>query len=250
MSHIVFFGDSHTAAVRSALPKISLPSDVQVTVHQLTRIKNGQLIGTISHADAVLVCKQLTEADLVVSMIGGNQHSVLGLVQHPVPFDFFDAQGSFDSADGVTLIPRAAIKSFFDTGLRKNDCARIQALAAAGPHRTIHLAAPPPKADEAHILKRVETAFAVANIFEKGISPAPLRRKVWEMQCEVMSEILSEDGIDLLPPPPQTVTADGFLDPAFYARDATHANASYGLALLQQVLELAGVEPALDPSIC
>lgn len=249
MIRIIFFGDSHTVAVRSALSGYPLPDNVQVTVHQLTKIKNGALTGTISHADAVLVCKHLSKDDLVVSMVGGNQHSVIGLVQHPIPFDFADGKGDVHVTEGVTLIPRSAMEGFFETGLRRNDCSRILQLAAAGAHRTVHLSPPPPKADEAHILKRVETAFLASGIFEKGISPAPLRQKLWQLQCKMLDKVLGEAGVDVLPPPLDTMTDDGFLDPAFYARDATHANAAYGGAVLRQVLTMVGISSAVKDAV-
>ena len=60
-----------------------------------------------------------------------------------------------------------------------------------------------------------------------------------------MAAILAEDEVPVLPPPPGTQTADGFLAPECYAEDATHANAEYGRAVLQQVLEIAADRPAL-----
>lgn len=86
-------------------------------------------------------------------------------------------------------------------------------------------------------MKRFETDFARKGLAEKGLSPAQLRQQIWELQNEVMGDILAEDGITLLSPPSGTVTEDGFLHSNYYANDATHANVAYGEKVLEQITE-------------
>lgn len=237
---ILFFGDSHIQAVRKALQKTESPfGDRAVRVYRLTKIKNGGLLGDVGIDDFGLLCAELGPDDLVVSLTGGNQHAAISLVQHPRPFDIHGPDGSADEAvPGAEFIPRNALKAAFRERLDR-DLVRIRMIAAAGPHRTVHLMSPPPKDDEAHILRQVETAFAARGIVDKGVSPAPLRQRMWQLQYEVMTELLAEDGIPFLPPPDGTMTADGFLRPAYYAEDATHANASYGKQILHQIADFA-----------
>lgn len=242
MRRIVVAGDSHIVALEAALREAAPIDGVDLSVYRLTKIKNGRLIGSVSLPDLLLICKHLDPGDTVVSLIGGNQHAALGLIQHPQPFDFADASGGLDLNPGDELVPRSALSAVFERGLRGNDAKRVMQIAAAGPHRTVHLQPPPPKADEAHILKRVETDFLAAGIFEKGISPAALRHKLWTLQNEVMRAILAEEGIEVLPPPDGTTTDDGFLATACYAPDATHANVVYGTAVLSQILAVGGSE--------
>lgn len=238
---IIFVGESHTHAVIDALKRYSdVPAGVNVVAHRLTRIKNGTLIGTLNYDDLLLICDYLSEDDLVVSLIGGNQHSMISLIQHDSPFDVFepfeDISNLIPSAE---IVPRAGLLSFFYRGLRANDARRIKEIGARGKHRTIHLAAPPPKADTAHIMRRFEAEFEARGLREKGISPARLRAKIWRLQNEALAAILAEDDIDLLMPPDGTMTTDGFLLPEYYAADATHANAIYGAHIIEQVLRFS-----------
>ena len=44
--------------------------------------------------------------------------------------------------------------------------------------------------------------------------------------------------IELIKPPTDTVKKSGFLKEEFYANDATHANAQYGLLVLNQLTDM------------
>jgi len=234
---ILFFGDSHVHAVRDAIKQGATgPDGHELRALRLTKIKHGALIGNISHSDLVLVCNTLSAGDLAVSVVGGNQHATLSLIRHPSPFDMMAPEAT--APDVPQIVPRNAIKGLFRLGMQPNDIRRIAEAAAAGPHRTVHLAPPPPKADEAHILRRVEADFAARGIMEHGVSPAPLRLRFWEVQVEVLTEMLAEHGVTVLPPPDGTRTEDGYLRPEYYARDATHANPAYGARVLDQIAAL------------
>lgn len=234
---ILFIGESHVHAVQAALKQTGFVlSDTDLQAHRLTKIKNGKLIGTLNLQDLLLLCETLTEQDLVVSLIGGNQHSSFSLIQHEQPFRIAHADGYLPDGE-LPILPRATVRAHFERGLRGNDAKRVKQIAASGCHRTVHLSPPPPKEDEAHIMKRFETDFARKGLAEKGLSPAQLRQQIWELQNEVMGDILAEDGITLLSPPSGTVTEDGFLHSNYYANDATHANVAYGEKVLEQITE-------------
>ena len=243
-SKIVFFGESHVQAVKTAIRKANAPATgPEVSAYRLTKIKNGRLIGDIHFEDLKLICAELTENDLVVSVVGGNQHNAFGLIQHPHPFDIAHADGTADPvAPGVTMIPRNAVKDVFLRGMRKNS-QQILEIAQAGPYQTAHMVAPPPKADNAHILSRIEADFVSRGVVEKGVSPAALRYRTWELQNEALRMLLTEGNVLLLPPPESTTTPEGFLKPEYYAQDATHANAAYGAKLLEQASALSATRP-------
>ncbi len=238
---IVVVGDSHTYAIQVALQAgWTPPAGTEITARWFARPKNGKIIGDVAFDDVLAECAALGPDDLVVSSAGGNKHAMIGLVQHPVPFDLMDADGASAAlAQGVTLIPRAVFRSYFDYEMHCNDCDRVAALDRAGPQRTLHLAPPPPKDDIAHILNRPEAHFAASGILERGVTPSALRLRIWELQVAVTRDILAADGIGLVPPPPGTRTDAGFLHPDFYAADATHANAAYGVRVLDQIAALA-----------
>lgn len=239
LNKLMFFGDSHTHAVRSAVKKGSHASFYEnLDAYRLTKIKNGSLIGDISLDDLKMVCETLTRDDMVVSLVGGNQHSSMSIIQHSVPFYMMTSEEQRvpqEISNTHQIIPRAAVKQHLLDGFRNNDARRIIEVATAGAHHTVHLSSPPPKESADHILKSVETDFLKRGIHDAGVSPASLRLDFWHLQNEVLGEILAEHGIPLLPPPPGTQTSDGYLHLDYYASDATHANTSYGVMVLQQI---------------
>lgn len=234
---VLFFGESHVHAVQTALRKNpEILEEFEVSLYRLTKIKNGRLIGDIHLDDFKLLCADLDSRDLVVSLVGGNQHSSFSLIQHEQPFDVIAPDAAADTlADNVQIIPHNTIRAQFERGMRSNDLRRIFAVAKSGKMQTVHLSPPPPKEDEAHILRKIEAAFTARGISEKGVSPAPLRLRIWDIQCKVLAEVLPEGSVQFLPPPDGSQTPQGYLHPDFYAADATHANTAYGVKLLHQL---------------
>lgn len=248
MRKILFVGDSHIHSVQTALKKTPDTLDgFDVKALRLTVKRNGSLIGDIKIEDLKLACAKLGPDDFIVSMVGGNQHSILSLIQHSQPFDVSSQSGevpNLTQPNGAKseLIPRNTLKAVFDRSNRANDGKRILDIAAAGLQRTIHLSSPPPKHDIAHIQNATKqgTFFATKGLHEKGISPAALRQRIWGIQNESLEMILTESGVGFLPPPDGTMQDDGCLEKSYYAKDATHANGKYGEKILEQVFSFAG----------
>jgi len=236
---ILVVGDSHTHAIQTALGQgWTAPKGTEVTARWFSRQKNGNIIGDIAYDDVLAECAALGPEDVVVSSVDGNKHAMIGLIQHAIPFDLMDATGAPSAlAVGVTLIPRAMFRGYFEFDMARSDCEKVIGLDKAGAQRTLHLAPPPPKADVAHILNKPETHFAANGILDRGVTPAALRLRIWELQVTVTAQILERSGIDMLAPPVATLTPEGFLHPDFYAVDATHANSAYGARVLDQIVE-------------
>ena len=241
---IFIIGDSHTDALKRVLKLREANSDAKLDIvaYRYSKMKNGAEIGDLSTEQAEKMVSELTNADLLISTTGGNQHQMLGLVRHPVLFDFhIPGEYATSLLDGAEAIPYGALWEVFERGLRGKDGERLLRLRAAAGCPVIHLAPPPPKEDESHILRRFETAFAEKGIAEFGVTPASVRLKLWQLQVRVLASLCAEWNIQLLPPPAGTQTPDGYLKPEFYANDATHANEAYGELVLRQ-LEALSVE--------
>jgi hypothetical protein len=209
-------------------------------VYQFSRTKNGVELGDTSVKGALDMVSALAGNDMLVSAIGGNQHNVLGLVQHPTPFDMFDgAEQTATTQQGVACVPYRALWDLFETRLRTRDGPRFAELRHAAKCRVYHLAPPPPKSDEAHILERHETDFDRFGIVEKGVSPAALRLKLWKLHQLVLQHLCTESDIVLVSPPSEGFSPDGFLKREYYAGDATHANAEYGVLVLNHLEHIA-----------
>ncbi len=195
-------------------------------------------VGQLSFERVLEMATSLTPTDLLAVSIGGNEHNILGLVQHPIPFDMFDKDGSTPLTEGATCIPYTTLWDFFETWLMGKTKGRFVELRRATKSRLLVLAPPPPKRDESQILRR-PGEFEKAGILEHGISPAPLRAKLWLLQVRVLRALCETLEIGFVPPPSGTVTTDGFLEPQYYADDATHANAVYGELVLRQLQDIA-----------
>lgn len=237
--NIAIFGDSHTQAFKQALEKklfCSRQVDVSVSAHRYARMKNGQKIGDLEDDQIHQMVARFHAQDLVVSTIGGNQHQLFALIQHPIPFDVFPFNHErWKFSLDLTCIPRAQIFDTLEKGIRGKDFYRIKHLKNVSNCRVVHLVPPPPKKDSDHILRRHESDFVKRGLSEKGVSPASLRMNVWKIQVEVLGLLAREIGITLLDPPAATVDAEGFLAPAFYANDATHANSDYAALALRDL---------------
>lgn len=233
---VVIIGDSHTDAIKRALKgRGSAGPEIQISANRISKVKNGKQIGDLSLEEAEQLAESLAPSGMLVSTIGGNQHQAFGLVQHPEPFDFHDPVSGGPIGQGAHILPYHAIWDVFERGLRGGDGTRLQRLKKAARGRCLHLTPPPPKQDAQHILRKFETDFAAKGILELGVTPAPVRLKLWKLQVRVTQHLCKEWGIELLPPPEGTQDPTGFLLPEFYADDATHANAPYGERVLQQL---------------
>lgn len=239
---IVIIGDSHTDAIKAALKnnQLKLGGDIQIKAFRFSKIKNGKQIGDISDDAVIGVISDLTPSDLVVSTIGGNQHQVVSLIQHPIPFDFFTTRSEGSNnlrIAGAHLIPYSTFFDYFWQGIANGkDGKRLRTLREHSNSLMVHLVPPPPKSDTDHILNNHETHFSDSGISEMGVSSPELRLNVWQLQVEVLKKIMSESDIGLLPPPQKSMDSNGFLAKCFYANDATHANKNYGELVVAQVI--------------
>jgi hypothetical protein len=235
---VQLFGDSHAHAVLRAIAKREGKGQpVPLVAHRLLKEKNGVRIGTTSFETFLKLIGNLGREDLVVSMVGGNQHAVYSTIQHPERFDFFAPEANTVAEPDAAIIPYRVIEQTFDIGLRKGDARLLEAIRAATVARVVHILPPPPKADNDHIKQYHETLFA-KDLPKLGVSSPELRLKFWKLQKRILVQICAELGIEVVMPPKRAVDEAGFLRPEFYARDATHGNWLYGERILREVERL------------
>jgi hypothetical protein len=233
---VLLFGDSHSYAVQRAIEKRQgKGKSVPLKVHRLAKIKNGKQQGDTSLEEFVEIIGQLTENDVVLSMIGGNQHAVFSTIQHPQRFDFLEPGGKPVVQEGAELIPYRVLTSFFEKGIRNRDGKSLEALRHGTSARLIHIIPPPPKGDSAFIQQYHESVFANEGITSHGVSSPVLRLKFWNLQTRLLKALCQELGIEVMLPPKISIDHKGFLSRDFYANDATHANHFYGELLLREV---------------
>lgn len=233
---ILLFGDSHSHAVQRALEKRKGKSEpIPISAYRLLKEKNGQRLGDMTFEDFLEKTRKLDSDDIVLSMIGGNQHAVFSTIQHPLPFDFFFPGDGSAASRKIEIVPYRALEDAFANGLRRGDGTSLEALRNATSARVVHIIPPPPKEDNAHIRQYHETHFANDGLGNRGVSSPELRLKFWKLQTRVLESLCAELGIEIMMPPQRAVDEAGFLRPEFYAQDATHANWRYGERVLRNV---------------
>ena len=90
----------------------------------------------------------------------------------------------------------------------------------------------------------IDASYRARLVAEAGVNRAATRLKLWKLEMRVLAYLCAEWTIQLLLPPAEAQTAEGFLKPEYYANDATHANAAYGELVLRQ---LEAVAVAISP---
>ncbi|MUH71376.1 hypothetical protein [Psychrosphaera haliotis] len=229
---IYIFGDSHTHCLKRAWKhneNKSLKEDVKIVT--FSKIKNGTTIGDITVEELISELHTLDESTYVVSCTGGNQHNVLSLIQHPIKF----TQASLiDNLGSEVVIPEQAFRELFLKGMA-NDMKRLSTIKDAVKQRINHVVAPPPKKDEAHILKRHETDFTKKNIIGNGVTEPYLRLEIYKHQVFATKTLCEHEEINIIDFPAEAKDKDGFLKESYYAPDATHANELFGKLLLDKI---------------
>lgn len=265
---ILIFGDSHVHAIQDALKargsggtsvpiearrllKAKGPAESAERPRLLDRVRSlfagrpaessAATIGDTSLEEFLAMARRLDEDDVLVSVIGGNQHAVFSTIQHPRYFDFIDPDNADEQISSkLELVPYRALYDYFSSSLRRGDGVTILALKAATRAKVVHLIAPPPKKKNNFIEHYHDTHFASEGIASHGVSHHNLRMKFWKLQNRAIEEICSEKDIETLEPPPAACDRDGFLARDFYAGDATHANVGYGELVLRQLEDRFG----------
>lgn len=233
---ILLFGDSHSYAVQRAIEKRQGSGrPVPLAAHRLAKIKNGKQQGDTSLERFLEMIRPLRADDVVLSMIGGNQHAVFSTIQHPQAFDFIDPASGPQRDESAELIPYRTLAAVFEKGIRNGDGKSLEAIRRATPARVVHIIPPPPKADNAFIQDYHESHFANEGITACGVSAPSLRLKFWKLQTRLLQKLCDELGIEVMMPPAAALDPEGFLARDYYANDATHANPAYGELVLREV---------------
>lgn len=251
MIKLFIFGDSHSIVIRRAL-KLRAASDrrskvARIVVERMEIVKtldDGRTVtGGVAYADAIEALAAAPPDSVFISVIGGNIPNGFGMMQHPVRFDYFEpSRPDLPTDETATIIPVATLEEQFEALLRERDWKSIRTLREPFRGRAYLLAAPPPKEDNEFIARNAESQFKRRGIAEIGVSPPGLRLKLWHLQKRLMDEMCASIGMRPLAPPAAGLTPTGFLAPAYYGEDATHANADYGELVLEMAEQLVRAE--------
>lgn len=231
MSRILVLGDSHTGALKEAGP---LGAGAEIL---WVNAKPGRVSGDIDVAEALARSAELGPEDCLVLMRLGTLHNIIGLLNHDTAFALVDA---LDPDETVEVIPEAIMREYIAEHAASDQF--LNKMKARARCRVGHIMPPAPK-KTLDSTSRAFGAYRGQRIADVGFSPAPRRLALWRLEKSVLDAFLPTIGIVPIAPPPETLTGEGYLDPAYAAPDATHANSAYGARLMARILAFAA-EPA------
>lgn len=179
----------------------------------------------------------------VLCNVGGFEHTLLSLVNHPRRFDFIlPSEEHLELSENAELLPYSAV---------------IRVLRAhRTPFLTIHrylrsitdlpiiqICPPPPIGNDQHII--AHPGIFGEKIKDLGLSPPVLRYKMWRSYLSILQRECTELGSQLIEPPSDAIEQGKYLSESYWGIDPTHGNTAYGELILRQidqvVFEHAGV---------
>lgn len=235
MKQCVVVGASHIEAIQAAATRDSVGWLQFVSLREAQYnpyIINGALNPALRSALAVV--EQDSPAGYFLSL-RGNEYNVLGLVNHPTPFDFvLKEQPHLPVRKNVEIIPYYQVRETLFEMIKGTILLSIQVFSAVLERSLFFIEPPPPIPDNQHIACYPGAFKHKANTL--GISPPLHRYKLWRLQSLLIQEECRKHAITFLPVP-QTARDNhgGCLKKGYWAADPTHANARYGALVIAQI---------------
>lgn len=183
------------------------------------------------------------DADFGLLSIRGNEHIALSIAQRFEPIDFILREESeLPLGEGATLLTEAAIRET----LRDKMAETIAILAAlrCATHMPLYCLAPPPPLPDCQI-KAYPKEFFKKAVDADRLSPEIFRYKVWRVACQLYRESCAAQNIVFVEVPPAFIAPPGLLIREAWGADATHANPSFGKAMVEKVVGMVEASRAL-----
>ena len=168
------------------------------------------------------------EAEVHFSLLRGHEFAVASQVDDPGHADFIGDDASFKP--GWRWQSRVDAQSAQDCRAAAGHAPRY---ASTGPAaRLMHITAPPPIEDEAHIRANAE---GFGPLFEQhDIKPFPMRQPTHQLMYSELSNELAQHGVLCLPVPANPLKSSGGLR-AEMALGCLHGNQGYAELLALQI---------------
>jgi hypothetical protein len=240
MLSMLVLGNSHLTALAQAYALRCQQNSAPPRL-EFVRFNDPRFAGAL-HAEALAAVLQekllAGPYDLYVSMVGGNDHSVLGMLNHPRLFDFVlpEAPG-LALTPGAEILPAGLVMELLHKRIEPH-VKMLAALRSALPgQRLVHVQSPPPVPSARHIAT-YPGVFADL-IAERGVSPAALRYKLWRLHSSLYRQSCAGLGVGFLPVPAKMCDAEGMMVEQAWNHDPTHGNTVYGAHVLGQLVDYA-----------
>jgi len=224
--------------LKHALKAFVIPPNSNWGKIAVIRVDEGkEHIDVATDFEALLRSLEDRQEDVLISFFNGNEHSVISMIQHPIPYDFFPPNevnhGGYDS--DLQIIPYPVIEKQIHQAVNSTVACLSVARHILPKMRIIHVLPPAPISSESQIRKAPEV---FENLIEQfGISPIKLRVKYYQVYVNMLRNLLMKRSIEFLSPPLASLDEHGALRTE-YAFAATHANEAYGSLIAEQITEL------------
>lgn len=218
---------------------IASPATGWGSVAELRTLPDGQrqVAAVDGFVDLLLSLEGEQEQGMLFSFVHGNEHSMLSLVQHPQPYDFYLPQRpDLELAPDRQPIPYEIVRQQMARALNPTIGCLAMTRMKLPRMRLVHVMPPPPIESEAQIMHAPEVFREQLTQF--GITPLSIRLKYHLLATDVLRSEVSPFGVTVLECPLQAVAASGAIKNE-YAFGATHANEAYGALVFQQMQDLA-----------
>jgi len=183
-----------------------------------------------------LVSLSALDRTVIISLIGGNAHNVLGMLKHPIPFDFLnDESDEIIQDDGTVFISYAQMHDVMLHRV-KYRFEILDIIKSCVSLPMFHLESPPPVGNCDYILKHLGPHFNQIP-GDKEVAPRSLRKKLWQLHSRVFEDHCNATDVGFIPVPPGTLDEEGFLKIEGYSSSATHGNVWYGEQVLNDVVQ-------------
>lgn len=247
LCEVLVFGRSHLRAVRlawNARTEAGRTEGLELRFIQLLSRDWQPSVVEGRYNEKILAELARPNLRLIVSVVGGNEHNVLGLVNHPTRFDFVLPEApDLPLQEGAAILPSLLVRKSLERRIAPT-VRLIRLLRRSTRLPIVQLDSPPPIPSAEHIA-RYPIGFEEL-VPELGVAPALLRYKLWRLRSEIAREACESMGIRVVPVPKPMQDPHGMLVRDAWADDATHANAFYGERLCRQILAIVERRRAIE----
>jgi hypothetical protein len=252
---VVHLGHSHLAAMIPALYDRALGEDDlgNEIVHYVFNVNNYKLFGLgderfsygvlvdgeykLNPIVAQLIHETVPPDNYVAlsTMLGGNVHNSLGLLQAPEGLDFLPPdQVDLPLLDGAQIVPYALARAAMaeQCEIYLND---LRGVRSSTTGRMFHVMPPPPIKDDTYLASIVDRDPYFASLGRNTITPSSVRHKLWQLHNSIYAETCAELDVEVVTPPEESMIDGRWLSSDCIGPDPTHGNMLYGARILRKI---------------
>lgn len=250
---VFFVGNSHTTAVQHALEQIPFEERAcnyfvleltaafgSVNSYQIMLNADGSVSMNPQVFQALEAVREPSSPTYYVSMLGGNDHNIYGILQSPAPFDFIlPERPDLPLIPYATVLPYSLVKQSLER-LMKDPISALIGFRRGLTKNVFHIESPPPVGNDKYFETHLEPAFR-EYLGDLPLAPRLFRYKMWKVHSNIIREVCEANDIYFIPVPESVTDSEGFMREEGYCENGvTHGNNWYGQRIISQVNELLG----------